>query len=398
MASTIRVLCVDDHRLMREGIARIVGVQPDMTVVAQASDGEQAVAQFLKFRPDVTREIDLIEEIARTRGLDHVPLADRLPIMIHAPQPSERAMRELASTLSGMGFFEAVTFTFVTPAQAAPFMPAGLAPLVVDDERRKADGTLRPSVIPSLLACRAANHARRATVPGGIRLYEIASVFAERGGGHVENRNLGLCMDVPGAGKKRSVEDRQAGVRIMRGAIESIVRAMAGADGALEIKPGVAPFPACDAGACAGITLDGKALGYLGLLAPAVQGQFDLEVPQVVAEVNVAALVDRYPPPALVRALPAFPHIERDLSLVLREDVSWERVRALVEGAGLPRLEACEFIGTYRGKQYGEGRKSMTLRLRFRDAGRTLRHEEVDPEVNAVVERARCRLGAELRL
>ena len=52
--ATIRVLCADDHRLMREGIARIVGVQPDMTVVAQASDGEQAVAQFLKYRPDVT--------------------------------------------------------------------------------------------------------------------------------------------------------------------------------------------------------------------------------------------------------------------------------------------------------------------------------------------------------
>lgn len=51
---TIRVLCADDHRLMREGIARIVGVQPDMTVVAQASDGEQAVAEFLQHRPDVT--------------------------------------------------------------------------------------------------------------------------------------------------------------------------------------------------------------------------------------------------------------------------------------------------------------------------------------------------------
>jgi len=54
MPTTIRVLCADDHRLMREGIARIVGVQPDMTVVAQASDGEQAVAQFLQYRPDVT--------------------------------------------------------------------------------------------------------------------------------------------------------------------------------------------------------------------------------------------------------------------------------------------------------------------------------------------------------
>ena len=51
MGTAIRVLCVDDHRLMREGIARIVGVQPDMTVVAQASDGEQAVAQFLRYRP-----------------------------------------------------------------------------------------------------------------------------------------------------------------------------------------------------------------------------------------------------------------------------------------------------------------------------------------------------------
>lgn len=50
----IRVLCVDDHRLMREGVARIVGVQPDMEVVAEASNGEQAVAQFLAIRPDVT--------------------------------------------------------------------------------------------------------------------------------------------------------------------------------------------------------------------------------------------------------------------------------------------------------------------------------------------------------
>ena len=54
MPNAIRVLCVDDHRLMREGIARIVGVQPDMTVVAEAADGEQAVEQFLRYRPDVT--------------------------------------------------------------------------------------------------------------------------------------------------------------------------------------------------------------------------------------------------------------------------------------------------------------------------------------------------------
>jgi DNA-binding NarL/FixJ family response regulator len=53
-ARRIRVLCVDDHRLMREGVARIVGVQGDMEVVAEASTGDQAVAQFVAHRPDVT--------------------------------------------------------------------------------------------------------------------------------------------------------------------------------------------------------------------------------------------------------------------------------------------------------------------------------------------------------
>ena len=53
-ARAIRVLCVDDHRLIREGVARIVGVQPDMEVVAEATNGEHAVAEFLASRPDVT--------------------------------------------------------------------------------------------------------------------------------------------------------------------------------------------------------------------------------------------------------------------------------------------------------------------------------------------------------
>jgi DNA-binding NarL/FixJ family response regulator len=56
MSSTpaIRVLCVDDHRLMREGLVRIVGLQPDIVVVAEARNGEEAVEQFLTHRPDVT--------------------------------------------------------------------------------------------------------------------------------------------------------------------------------------------------------------------------------------------------------------------------------------------------------------------------------------------------------
>lgn len=50
----IRVLCVDDHRIVREGIALIISRQPDMEVVAFAATTDEAIAQFHRHVPDVT--------------------------------------------------------------------------------------------------------------------------------------------------------------------------------------------------------------------------------------------------------------------------------------------------------------------------------------------------------
>ena len=50
----IRILCVDDHQLIREGVGLIIEREPDMRVVAAARTGEEAVALFREHRPDVT--------------------------------------------------------------------------------------------------------------------------------------------------------------------------------------------------------------------------------------------------------------------------------------------------------------------------------------------------------
>ncbi len=50
----IRVLCVDDHPLLREGIAAIINSQPDMVLIAEASNGTEAIQKFKEHRPDVT--------------------------------------------------------------------------------------------------------------------------------------------------------------------------------------------------------------------------------------------------------------------------------------------------------------------------------------------------------
>src|SRR5271165_6524586 len=71
---TIRILAADDHALLREGIASLVAIEPDMELVAHASTGREAIAQFRRHRPDNTLmdlqmpDISGIEAIIAIRG------------------------------------------------------------------------------------------------------------------------------------------------------------------------------------------------------------------------------------------------------------------------------------------------------------------------------------------
>lgn len=376
--------------------------------VLQVNEGSKLRFQIPAFRPDLAREVDLIEEVARIKGFDAIPAHARTAIEVKSAQDSELASRALGDTLAALGFFETVTFSFVTDAAATPFLQPGRSLLHVSDERRGAESALRPSILPSLLACRKANQDGHAVVPGGIRLFETAAVFAEAPPASLsqsgelpgsEQRVLALVMDVPGVGKGKpgTIDERQHAVRVLRGAIEAAAAAMGGREAAVELRPAPPRSPAFDAAAHAEVLLNGRAIGSLGLIAPGVQKQFDLDAPAAMAEIEIEPLLTLFPPRAIPEALPQFPAIERDLSLIVDEPVRWAQVRSLVESAALARLEAVDFVGTYRGKQIGEGKKSVTLRLRFRDPVRTLRHEEVDPQVASAVALAGQRLGATLR-
>ena len=349
------------------------------------------------WRPDLEREVDLIEEAARTRGLHHVPVHERFNVAVRPPQATERAAREVASVLTGLGFHEAVTFSFTTPQRAGPWLPAGMAALELSDERRAHEPTLRPSVLPSLLACRRAN--QDAQVRADVRLFETGAVFgaAAAGGGVVEHRNLALLMDVPVSGKSASFDDRQRGVRLIRGVVDAVVRACTGAETDLRIEAAPPHAPGMETGAYARVSLGGEPLGYYGLISAVLVREYGLERPVAGGELNYDLLVRGYPPRGAVRGLPQFPAIERDVSLIVADSVAWNRVRDVVGSVRVDRLEGVEFVGSYRGKQTGPGRKSVTLRLRFRDPARTLRHEEVDPQVEAVVALARRELAADIR-
>lgn len=341
-------------------------------------------------RPDLVREIDLVEEVARTHGYERIGIDSHMRVAISEPQPSERAVRDLAAALAGMGFFETITYSFLTRDDAAMFCPDGARVLAVDEERRAGAPALRPSVVPSLLACRRVNQDSAAPVPtGGVRLFEISARCWETGKGAVEEeRVIAFLMDAP---------DRQEGLRAVRGALEALARRAAGADTTIEVRP-VEPRCAGESkGAIAEALLDGAPFGRIGVVSPAAQSRHGLELPCAFAEVSLEPLVRRYPPRSIVTPLPAFPSIERDLSVVVDEAVPWRNIADAVAAVSPAMLEHTAFVGVYRGKQLGAGRKSVTLRMTFRAPDRTLRHDEVDPQVESVVASLAARVGGALR-
>ncbi len=374
------------------------------------------------WRPDLTREIDLIEEVARTHGLDQVPVKETVQVRVTAPQARESADRAIAHTLAGLGFYEAVTFSFVSRKAAAPFVEKGTRTLEVVDERRKGDPVLRPSILPSLLACRQANQARGVAGDGGengagVRLFETASAFWQEGDkegaldAHRESLRLALVADAVGVpsvgGAAASAHERkQLGVRVIRGALESLAAAVGGSKARVEIVPPQADDAAPEAferGACGRVRLvmrDGSPavdVGWAGLVSGKAQAAYDLAAPVAAAEVELAPIEALWPPTAKVTNLPSFPDIERDLSLIVDEREPWSRIETLVRASEPAMLESVEFVGVYRGPQAGAGRKSVTLRMRFRDEGRTLKREEVEPQVAAIVELAKREMKAEVR-
>jgi phenylalanyl-tRNA synthetase beta chain len=362
-------------------------------------------------RPDVRLEIDLIEEVARIVGYDKLVVPEKLAVRVTGAQRTERASNELARVLTGLGCYEAVTFSFTDAKQAALLVPAGLELVRVSDDRRGSENVCRPSVLAGLLACRRANHDARSAPEGSVRLYEVASAFAQRAGGangaaqsahsvvSVESRRLALVIDAPAEGG--AFERRQLAVRLVRGAVERAGEALAGA-GALTFEPATGPLPAgWDEQATARVLLGGQPIGLAGMAGAPALAHYDLPFPVAMAEIEIAGLLERYPPRADVRALPTMPASPRDLSVIVPEGVAWQHIERVVADVAPAAAGACfeghEFVGTYRGKPLEPGSKSVTLRMTFRAPDRTLRDAEINPWVEAVVARLKGELGATLR-
>jgi phenylalanyl-tRNA synthetase beta chain len=332
------------------------------------------------FRLDLKREVDLIEEVARMHGLDDVPIQEKIHIQAKAPPALQAARQELGGVLVGHGYYETINPIFVSLRHGKAFLPAECTPTVLSGEHQKNEPMLRPSLVPSLMICRKANQDVGNT---NAQLYEHASVWWVSDQEVIEESHLALLRDAA---------DVQEALRDLRGSIEELAERLLGAQ-----RVSFTPTDAEGYSYAAKISCDAMDLGVIGMVDVKRQDMFDLQTPVVIAELDATALLSKYPPSRQVGRLARFPGIERDLSLIVDEKVAWSQIESTLRSSEPALLEGLTFLGTYRGTPIPAGRKSVSLRMLFRDPQGTLRHEQVDPQVAAVVEQLCATVGAELR-
>lgn len=355
--------------------------QLGLTLAGHPTD-EKAVFVVPTYRRDLTREIDLIEEVARIYGYDKLPADVAVPLCTSAKTRRDRLTERIGETLTAAGFYEAITPSFTSDVERRWFQPRGEAPpLFVEHSSRKHENLLRQSLIPSLLQSRQANERY-----GNFRaqLFEIAKVFLAADPAQPEQAAepwmLGLVTG-------RSFHD-------LKGVVEELVRRV-NPRAQLTVRPStVAQFTP---GRGAELLLNGRFWGWLGELDRTVIDAADLRDAVCVAELDVEtldAVADLIP---RAQRLPEYPAMTRDLNFVLDEAVTWSSLEEAVRQSAGPLLESVTFGGQYRGKQIGEEKKSYLVTLTFRAPDRTLTGEEVDAAQKSVIAACAQSHGAILR-
>lgn len=350
------------------------------------------------WRVDVSREADLVEEVARIDGYDRIP--ESFPVLeLAPPRPDRRLTRDamLRDLARGQGFSESVTFSFIERAAALRFSPESEI-VSIANPLSETFAVLRPTLLAGLVGSLAHNRRREQR---DVRLFELATRFTRTRG---EHRALALAWTGQASATHWSGTGRPVDLYDMTGVVETLCAALG-----LEPRfvPASVPYltPAT-ATAIEVLPADGKesqarAIGMVGQLTPAVADAHDIPTrePVFVAELDLDLVLDwtRLGERIRVTPLPRFPSSARDISIVIPDSLPAIAVRDTIRRAAPPTLERVREFDRYQGKGVAEGYCSLSLRLTFRSPERTLTDAEVQEAMDAVLAALQREHGATLR-
>jgi phenylalanyl-tRNA synthetase beta chain len=354
-------------------------------------DGGLLNAIVPSFRIDVSREIDLVEEVARHTGYDLIDVT--LPAWTGSGSylPGENGRREIRRALSAVGFNEAVSFSFVNGGRDNLFRERDGRSIALANPIDVDENEMRSSLLTGLLEAlqRNINQDRR-----DVKLFEMGRAFKQPRDKLRPDETEFLALVLSGA----SWEDdwryrRPIDFYDMKGAVQTVLGVLNLTGFTIE-RAGVEYL---HPGQSAAVVRDGLVLARFGRLHPRVESLYKFRQAVFVAEIELESLLQLGGSQVRYSALPKLPAASRDVSALLADSVSWGEVEAAIAGLAIKEIVSLKVFDVYRGKGIPEGVRSVSFRVTYRGSDQTLSDEEVAPLHERVREIMQRRFGAQFR-
>jgi phenylalanyl-tRNA synthetase beta chain len=364
---------------------------------ADSPDGlDVAVPPFR--RGDVTREADLVEEVARMDGLEKLPATLPSRHGAHGQlTPRQRLRRRATDLLAAQGLHEVVGWSFTSPELADRLRLGPEHPLretvALTNPLSTEQSVLRTTLLGSLLDVAQRNRARGLAT---VRLFEAGAVYLPDPSAHLPREPHYVGAILTGTGRPPSWRDGAAR-SVDFFAIKGV---LAGLLDTLRVPWTLvhASEPFLHPGRSARILADGEPAGWVGEIHPLVAANWGWGRDDPVAAFELDLDVVPVPTTPLYREVSSFPDVREDLAVVVPEHVSADELIDAVKGAGRPLLAGVEVFDVYRDpEKLGRGNKSLALRLTYRATDRTLTDEEVAERREAIAGAVNNVFGGRIR-
>jgi phenylalanyl-tRNA synthetase beta chain len=395
----LRVMGADVPDRDIEAILSALGFHPVRVDVNRGSDGSIAAVwecRQVSWRQDVTRGIDLIEEVARHYGYDKFP--PRLPpakLPAHR-LPHAEAQDRLRERIVALGYQEIVEIPIVDTQRNELFRPENLAPAVIGNPLAEDASVMRSTGTVSLLRAIEwnLNHGQR-----NLRLFEIGKTYELRDGAPIETQVL--TLGATGLAQEKTIYEaaREFGFADLKGDLDRIGELAGGFAWQSGGPQWLAGSRAAQI-ALAAKSPDSANLGTTGQLAKRIADIYKFRQDVFVAELKLEPLVTGVEAANAARRfkpLPRFPAVERDFSLVLADGVAFAQVDAAIRSLQIAELESIEAADLFRGGQIPAGKFSLMIRVKFQSAEATFTDAQLNDISARIVAALQEKLGATLR-
>ncbi len=397
-STEIKVRCARVNKILGTSVSdrEMVGIVRGLGIAVTQGSGF-FICVPPSFRSDLQNEIDIIEEIARFHGYEKIPVTSpRTPISREGRDRRHYYVSTVKESFKRSGFTESINYSFMNVGMLDTLnMEAGdhrRRTLTLRNPLNAEESHLRTTLVPSLIQNLVYN------VSMGNRevsLFEVSRVFLDRGQAlPSEEHYLGAvyCREKTPSLWREEAPD----FYIVKGAVQSMLDDLRVRDYTFDPSSEVFLHP----GKSSDIMIQGGKIGFVGMLHPDVAERLALKVSRpdvVVLEVNLDSLLPVLSESVKYAPIPKYPHIDRDVALIVDESIPSSRIMDLMRSYRSELIEEISIFDFYKGKNIPEGKKSLAFSIRYRAKDRTLTDSEIEDLHKNLVEHVIKETGSIVR-